>query len=420
VAFLPRGHFPVLALLEKIDPAAGRDVPRRLIWMLGLGAFALAWSLTTVAAYMPAVLGRFTDSRTLIGGILGAEGAFALALPLAVGSLSDRTRVSVGRRRIYLLVSLPPLVVALALMGTMPSLALTVVVLGIFFLAYYVFEPPYRSLYPDRLDDRVLGRSQSVQHLQRGAALGLALVLGGVLLHLWRGLPFVLAAVVVACTAGLLIAWIHEPEAAERRSSWTAPFAVLREQPKVRLFLVANTAFEFTFAGMRTFVVLYVTKGLGQPVIVSSAVLGAVAAGYLVAAALAGRLGDRFGLARTIFAAALVYGVGLCGGVLPHTWRWVYLGVVFLVAIAAGIVMTLAWGLLYKLMADGDHASVAGLAEVTKGLGLVLGPVLVGLAIDVAEPWFRATKGYQAMWPAVGVPILLSRPVVRRLIRAES
>jgi hypothetical protein len=86
-----------LALLEKIDPAAGRDVPRRLIWMLGLGAVALAWSLTTVAAYMPAVLGRFTDSRTLIGGILGAEGAFALALPLAVGPGSATASASRAR-----------------------------------------------------------------------------------------------------------------------------------------------------------------------------------------------------------------------------------------------------------------------------------------------------------------------------------
>jgi hypothetical protein len=33
---------------------------RGLMWSLGLGAFGLAWSITTVAAYLPPVLGEFT------------------------------------------------------------------------------------------------------------------------------------------------------------------------------------------------------------------------------------------------------------------------------------------------------------------------------------------------------------------------
>jgi MFS family permease len=407
-----------LSLLDRIDPASARGVPRRLIWMLGLGAFALAWSLTTVAAYLPPVLGRFTDSQTLIGGVLGAEGAFALALPLLVGPLSDRARVAFGRRRIFMLAALPPLVAALALLGSMPTLGLTIAVTAVFFVAYYVFEPPYRSLYPDRLDDRALGRSQSVQHLERGAALGLALVLGGVLYGLWRGLPFVVAALVVAVSAGVLVAWVHEGEHAEESPSLAAPFSILRRNPRVRLFLVANTAWELTFAGMRTFVVLYVTKGLGESVLVSSAVLGAVAVGYLIAAVVAGKLGERFGTARTILVAGAVYGVGLCGGGLPHAWHWVYLAVIAVVAIAAGIVMTLAWALLFELAGDADHASIAGLATTTKGLGLVLGPVLAGLAIDQSRGWLAATHGYQALWPTVGVPILLSLPVVAKLARA--
>jgi len=187
----------------------------------------------------------------------------------------------------------------------------------------------------------------------------------------------------------------------------------------VRWFLVANTAWEFTFAGMRTFVVLYVTQGLGEPVEVSSAVLGAVAGGYLVAASVAGRFGDRFGLAKTILGAAVVYGLGLCTGVVPHAWHWPFLGLIFFVAIAAGTVMTLAWALLFKLMPESDHASVSGLATVTKGLGLVLGPVLVGLAIDRTSSIFEATHGYQAMWPAVGIPVLLSIPLAARLVGAE-
>jgi Na+/melibiose symporter-like transporter len=413
-----------VSLLRRIDPAAGEHVPRRLIWMLGLGAFGLAWSLTTVAAYLPPLLHRFTDSQTTIGGILGAEGAFALALPLVVGPLSDRIRTPLGRRRPWMLVALPPLALGLAAVGLTPSLWTTVVAVGVFFLAYYLYEPPYRSLYPDRLGRDVMGRSQSVQNLLRGSALGLALVLGGVLFGVWHALPFLLAAGVVVLSGGVLLAWVREPEGTggdERtlRESLEAPFAIVRDRPEVRRFLVANTCWEFTFAGMRTFVVLYVTQGLGEPVQVSSAVLGAVAGGYLVAAAVAGRFGDRFGLAKTILGAAVVYGVGLCTGVVPQQWHWSFLAIVFFVAIAAGTVMTLAWGLLFTLMPESDHASVSGLATVTKGLGLVLGPVLVGLAIDLTSSIFDATHGYQAMWPAVGIPVLLSIPLAVWLVGAE-
>lgn len=411
-------------LLERIDPAAGARVPRRLVWTLGVGAFGLAWSLTTVAAYLPPVLHRFTSSRTTIGGILGAEGAFALALPLVVGPLSDRLRTPVGRRRAFMLAGLPLLVGGLAACGELPSLTLTVIAVGVFYLGYYLYEPPYRSLYPDLLQERVMGRSQAVQHLQRGAALGLALVLGGVLLGLWRGLPFVVAAGVVAASAAVLLWRLEEPdelpERRQLRDSLSRPWRIVRERRDVRRFLAANTCWEFTFAGMRTFVVLYVTRGLHESIFVSSAVLGAVAAGYLVAAGFAGRLGDRIGIARTILGAGCVYGAGLCAGVLPTHWHWLYLGLVFVVAIAAGVVMTLAWGLLFKLMPESDHAAVSGLATVTKGLGLVLGPVLVGVAIDRTQSLFAATDGYQAMWPTVGLPVLASLPLVALLRRAEA
>ena len=57
--------------------------------MLGLGAFGLAFSLTTTAAYLPPLLGEFTDSTTLIALVLAAEGLFALTLPLVIGPWSD-------------------------------------------------------------------------------------------------------------------------------------------------------------------------------------------------------------------------------------------------------------------------------------------------------------------------------------------
>ena len=81
--------------------------------------------------------------------------------------------------------------------------------------------------------------------------------------------------------------------------------------------------------------------------------------------------------------------------------------------------MTLAWGLLFKLMPEEHRGSVSGLATTTKGIGLVAGPLLAGGAIDAAAPFLGKTKGYEVLWPVCALPVLAAIPVVRRLRGAE-
>ena len=199
------------------------------------------------------------------------------------------------------------------------------------------------------------------------------------------------------------------------RHSWD----VLRANTDVARFLVANTAWEGTFAGARTFVVLYITIGLGESITTSSTVLAVVAAAYIVASLLAGPLGDRFGLARVIVGASVVYGLGLLSGGLATSWHAWSLSIVFFVGIAGGIVMTLAWGLLFKLMPSSDRGAIAGLATTTKGIALVTGPLLAGVAIDLLRPVLGETGGFQALWPILGIPILAVLPLVWSLARVE-
>ncbi len=393
--------------------------------MLGTGALGLAWALTTTAAYLPTVLQQYTRSTTLVGLVLAAEGVFALTLPLVIGPWSDTFHTPLGRRRPFMLVALGPMVFCLALLAFMPSLWTTALVLFAFFFAYYIYEPPYRGLYPDVLPDRVFGRAQGVQHVFRGIALGGALISGGFLLHLWEPAPFLLAAGIVGLACLVPILFVTEDGGHGRvfegvrtyvRHSWH----VLRRNPDVARFLVANTAWEGTFAGARTFAVLYVTVGLHEPLTTSTSVLGAVAGGYVVAAVIAGPIGDRFGLARVILAASAVYGTGLLAGGLGRVWHAWYLALIFLVAIAGGTVMTLAWGLLFKLMPPGDRGAISGLATTTKGIGLVIGPLAAGAAIELLRGPLSETDGYQVLWPLLGIPILLVMPLVASLIGPEA
>ena len=324
-----------------------------------------------------------------------------------------------------MLVALGPMTFALALLAFMPNLWTTALMLSALFFAYYVYEPPYRGLYPDVLPERVFGRAQGVQHVFRGLAIGGALIGGGYLFHAWQPAPFLVAAGVVGIACAVPILLVTEDGGHGRvfegvRTYVAHSWRVLRSERDVATFLVANTAWEGTFAGARTFVVLYVVEGLDEPLATSTYILAAVAGGYIVAALLAGPIGDRVGLARVITVASAIYGTGLLAGGLGREWHAWYLAPIFLVAIAGGTVMTLAWGLLFKLMPPGERGAISGLATTTKGLGLVVGPLLAGAAIDILRPHLEATEGYQALWPVLGVPIILAIPLVARLASAES
>ncbi len=348
-----------------------------------------------------------------------------MALPVVIGPWSDTFHTPLGRRRPFMLAALGPIGFCLALIAFMPNLWTTALLVFAFFFAYYVYEPPYRGLYPDLLPEAIYGRAQGVQHLLRGIALGTALIGGGVLYHLWEPWPFLVASVVVTAACAVPILFVREDGGHGRvfegvRSYVAHSWRVFRRDPEVRRFLIANSAWEGAFAGARTFVVLYITVGLGQPLSVTTVVLAAVAGGYIVAALVAGRLGDRFGIARIIFLASFVYGTGMLLGGFGTTWHEWYLPIVFLVAIAGGAVMTLSWGLLFKLMPAEDRGAISGLATTTKGIGLLVGPLLAGASIDLLQGTLGTTKGYQALWPILAIPILAVIPLVGRLARAES
>jgi MFS family permease len=350
-------------------------VQRRLLWKLGLGAFGLAFSITTPAAYLPPLLHRFTDSGGLIGVILGAEGIFALTISPIVGPWSDSFHTPLGRRRPFMLVALFPMGFCLLLMPFMPNLWTTVVIVGLLF-------------------------------------------------KLWRPSPFILASILTTTACGLAIVLVREDGGHGRvfQGFWAyiqQSWHIFWEDGDVRRFLLANSAWEGAFAAARTFVVLYVIDGLHQSKVLSSAVLGSVAVGYVIAAIFAGRLGDRFGLARVIFVASFIYGGGCVAGGFAEQWHDWYFGLIVGVSIAGGTVMTLAWGLLYKIVPVEHRGAASGLATTTKGIGLLVGAPVAGLAIDLAGPYFPATDGYQVLWPICGLAILGAIPLLVRLMEIE-
>ncbi len=182
----------------------------------------------------------------------------------------------------------------------------------------------------------------------------------------------------------------------------------------LRTFAVANALWEFSFAGLKSFIVLYVVRGLGHSPGVASGVIAVVAVAYVVGAPIAGTLAERFGIVPVMSGSALVFGLGLTAGVL-FTSLAPDLALLPFVALAGAILLTLPQALAFSLAPEGGEGSAAGLVDFSRGVGVVLGPALVGVAVSLSDGWLQATHGYAAMWPVIGIPVLMSLPLLARI-----
>ena len=396
---------------------------RPLLVLLALPTFGLALAISALTTFGPVILIKLTESPTVVGALIGGEGALALVVPIAAGTISDRLPPSpLGRRLPFVLLGAPLAAAALVLLPFSSSIGIAAAAVLVFFVGYYIYYPPYRALYADLLPRRLYARAQAGQAIARGAGLGFALLLGGLLLGLWQPLPFLIAAGILALTT---IALLPVFRLQSRCNNATLPYEpaslrqILLKSPGLRVFSVVNALWEFSFAGLKSFIVLYVVRGLGLSAAVASAVIAVVAVAYIVGAPLAGWLADRYGLVRVLRLASLVYGAGLLIGALPHTLPPLLIGLP-VVALAGAIVLTLPQALAFTLAPVGSEGAAAGLQDFSRGVGVVLGPIAVGVAIGISEPLFTSTHGYASMWPVIGLPVLLAAFLLKPLEAATT
>ncbi|MEP6953917.1 MAG: hypothetical protein ABI950_07655 [Solirubrobacteraceae bacterium] len=250
----------------------------------------------------------------------------------------------------------------LAVLGFVRSIWLAAIVMAVFFAAYFVAYEPYRALYPDLMDDEIAGRAQSSQAIFRGLGTFLALLGGGLLFSISAALPFLAAAIIVGAslTSFTLVGIRRRRRAEVRRDENVGDAAkrvidIVRGDKTMQAFLVANALWELALAALKTFVVLWATKTLGFSLAGSS---GAIAAGA---------------------------------------------------AFGGGATMSLPYALLMPMMPHGQHGSVTGLYSLSRGVGTSLGPLLGGVAVQLAG------QDYKWVWLVCAVSILLSIPAMHPL-----
>ena len=70
-------------------------------------------------------------------------------------------------------------------------------------------------------------------------------------------------------------------------------------------------------------------------------------------------------------------------------------------------------------MPPGQRGAISGIATTTKGLGLIFGPLLAGILIDLAQALLAGHRRLPASLADPGRPLLLAVPLVFSLIKAE-
>jgi MFS family permease len=380
--------------------------------LLGVPALALALAITTASVLVPLRLERLQASPLVIGMVVAGEGLVALFLPLWIGPLSDRTRSPLGGRLPFVLIGAVLCTLALASLPFVSSVLAIAAAMLLFYVGYFVYYPAYRALYPELVPAERFARSQGTQSLLREIGMVLALTGAPAAFVLLEPLPFFVAACVFLGTSALFVVRLSSrvprgATAAVAPARWRWP------PPTLRRLLIANALFEFALSSLKSFVVLYVVVGTGRSPAAASGLMAIVAVVAVVAAPLAGWLADRFGPLRVTRTSLYVYALGL---LLPCFTQslWVLVPAMPLVGFGGTVVMTLPYTLVTQSAGDQSPGANAGWYEFSRGVGVIIGPIVTGAAIDGLSPLFHATRGYAAMWLVQAVALLASVPLLPR------
>jgi MFS family permease len=405
---------------SSVTASARNALPARagFLAILGFPAFGLAAASTVVSTYLPLLVERLSGPA-VTGLLIGSEGLVGLVLPALVGSRSDSTHTRLGSRLPFIFGATVLGAIALALIPFLGSLLAIVLTVLVFYVAYFTYYTPYRALYPDLVDEEMRGRAMGFQGAWRSVGMLGAMAGGGVLLGLWQPLPFLLGA--AALSAGTVVLYRGARGELKRvgaRSGGVegraaASWRLLRERADLRLLFAANAMWEFTVAALKTFVVLFFTVGLGRSLGFTSLVLAGVGVAAVFAAPVSGWGADRFGHLRMIKLALVAFGLGLTIPLFTlSAWAFPLIPVV---AFAAVVLITVPYSLLMGLMPREEHGAAAGMFELSRAVGTLLGPVVTGVVIELLQPVLPATEGYVALFGVTSAAILLSYPLVRRL-----
>ena len=385
-----------------------------------MGSLGSTAGQTVMVALLPVLMAEYSPSAFMIGFAIGAEGLFALFIPYWAGVLSDHLPAGLtrrfGRRSFFLLVMAPIMATALLLAPFLEGYWWLFAVGVLFFSALHGYLTPLWALMVDAVPDERRGRVHGARGALHSIGIGYGLIGSGLLFHLWRPLPFVIGALIIAVTTAITLraapasdrsaAPPHDP-VAHAAGSW---FNALKRSD-LRWFLFANALWTGAIDGIRPYVFLFALVVLGVSLAEASLVLVFLLVGLALGALILGRLGDYYGRRPLLVGGILLTAGALFGGI----WMREADGAILLLGLAgvgAASLIALPFPIFVSMVGEEGIGRSTGLYILSVGIARVGAPMLVGAAIDWGAVRYPEFQGYPMMWPMAGLMALASVPAL--------
>jgi len=458
------------SFLDMRDPMTAADGTKpfragvlRLKWAFALAAVLITapWTMLNLIAipnHIALLYGLNTETvladgakeaalATPLAAIIALGAVLSIIVTPVISTLSDHTRVIVGRRTPWLIGG--GVFAALVTLILSATDTLTGLIAGWLFIqpAYAMLTVPLSAAIAERVPDKFrvgVERWHAVGVLVGQAAGG---VIGGMSIAFGATDIFMCAAVLFVVSGIIpVLVWPHERSSVDQRwarCNWEEAFSVLRgprgDNAAVfhrlfcsQLFMMAAMALTSVFLW---YVVRFSLYGGGDPGDSTPLTLPAgtlvmmfaitIFGGALLATGLSGIIVDRIddmpGLRNRNFRIAIViagglYVVGLVAGMVTVMMggEKLFLALAFLGGFSLSIYDVLMRSLVVESLPDSRNAGHdLGFYALAKPLGLILGAALGAAAVNAFAPPF----GYVAVFPAaiicvcvaVALPLTVSR-----------
>jgi maltose/moltooligosaccharide transporter len=366
---------------------------------------------------LPPVLQSFGAPDLLIGLLSSTRSLEGAVIQPTVGVMSDRTWTRFGRRRPFMLISVPLSAVFFLAAGSVDSLVPLAILIFLFSIFFNVAVDPYQALLPDIAPEdergRLSGLATGVQLVSSvGFLVLVASVSGGGRVPAW---VFAVVAATLVVSFGVTVLGVPErrEQATEQVHISTRDYlrAILAHGQAVR-YLGTLFVYQFGLNAILPYLVLFVTDDIhasAQTGFLLSAVLLLVMA---ISAVAFGRLADRIGTRTVLALGWSLLALSACGGTLVQTLPPT-VAVVVVAGIGNGAATAANWPLLTDLIPADQTGVFAGLKAAAESIAI---PLSVVVAAEVFLPHF----GYRGIFAMLAITIVLALALLLRFVHVPA